>query len=162
MVAKMIETLEGFCVVIHEMDADQFKCKLDVLQQASIGEHTRHIIECYQELLKGYEEGRICYDDRKREVQLQSNPDAACQAIKEIINLMTLPDKDLMLKTSHLGHPSELRTTYYRELLYNFEHMIHHQALIRIGMNKMCLNTKLENSFGVAPATIAYRNHVYG
>ena len=36
------------------------------LSNASIGEHTRHVIELYQCLLAGYEKGEVNYDARKR------------------------------------------------------------------------------------------------
>jgi len=49
-----------------------------------------------------------------------------------------------------------IETNYYRELLYNLEHCIHHQALIRVALFQM-ENIKVNANFGVAPSTIEYR-----
>jgi hypothetical protein len=51
----------------------------------------------------------------------------------------------------------EIPTNFYRELLYNIEHCIHHQALIKVAFNEMKMSHLLNKNFGVAPSTIQYR-----
>jgi hypothetical protein len=43
------------------------------LSSATIGEHTRHVIEMFQCLLNNYESGVVNYDERARDIVLQTD-----------------------------------------------------------------------------------------
>ncbi|HEX8061527.1 MAG TPA: hypothetical protein VF473_11360, partial [Cyclobacteriaceae bacterium] len=53
---------------------------------------------------------------------------------------------------------STVETTYYRELVYNLEHAVHHMAVIKIAIRSTTL-IDIPVDFGVAAATIKYRSH---
>jgi len=49
-----------------------------------------------------------------------------------------------------------VETNYYRELIYNLEHTIHHMALIKVGINEVsCI--AVPEGFGIATSTIKFR-----
>jgi hypothetical protein len=131
----------------------------DQLSDASIGQHTRHIIELYKELLTGYKTGNVNYDKRKRNKTIETDLPFAMECLDSLSKAINLPNKTLKLETA-LGNEHELviATDYHRELLYNLEHAIHHMALIRIGVRELTQVT-LPEHFGVAPATIQHRNN---
>ena len=52
--------------------------------------------------------------------------------------------------------PEKIETNYYREILYNLEHTIHHMALIRVGLGEIG-RILVDEDFGVAPSTIKFR-----
>lgn len=54
------------------------------------------------------------------------------------------------------GLTFRIQSNYYRELLYNLEHCIHHQALIKVAVLQF-ENVLLNENFGVARSTIEYR-----
>ena len=56
------------------------------LSNATIGEHTRHIIEMFQCLNAQYETGVVNYDQRQRNKLIQTNSEFAIAQIKEIQN----------------------------------------------------------------------------
>jgi hypothetical protein len=71
---------------------------------------------------------------------------------------------DLVLQQSYLNNNDEListATNFYREIMYNIEHAVHHQALIRIGIHALQPEISLPRAFGVADSTIQYRNKSY-
>lgn len=141
---------------LNKLNIDDYTFKLPILSSSSIGEHTRHIIELFQCLNKGYNVGIVNYDDRKRDLQLQNNLDFAMQTIAQLVSELNREDKILTLISTYDDSTLEISSTYNRELLYNLEHCIHHQAIIKIGLEKLNIEV-LDDSFGVAKSTLEYR-----
>lgn len=142
---------------IRQLDEHTYTTPIAVLSHATIGHHTRHTIELFECLIRGYDAGTVNYDLRQRNKQLESSPRFALGIIASHMDQISVPDKDLMLE-SGLGSEIILttHTTYYRELLYNLEHAVHHMAIIRIGIESLT-DLQLPESFGVAPSTMKYR-----
>jgi hypothetical protein len=130
-----------------------------MLFQATIGQHVRHIIELFICLNKGYETGFVNYDKRARDQRIETDKAFACDLLFEIAHNLDKPDKPLLLEANHHETSNEemiIATTYYREVLYNLEHTIHHMALIRIGIKEVS-NIELPSGYGVASSTIKYK-----
>ncbi|WP_320814948.1 DinB family protein [Flavobacterium sp.] len=126
------------------------------LSNATIGEHTRHIIEMYQSLLKSHITGIVNYDKRERNIAIQTNKNVALNAISAILENIELENIQMTLEQGVDIVTFQVQTNYYRELLYNLEHSIHHQALIKVAVLKN-KNIQLCSEFGVAKSTIEYR-----
>jgi hypothetical protein len=141
---------------ILRLSIQQYTEKQSILSQSSIGEHTRHIIELFQCLLHGYKTGLVNYDNRERNIRIQSDINYAVNCMVEIMQGCELPNKNLNLLATLENAEMPITTNYYRELYYNLEHCIHHQAIIKIGL--LCLGMHdIENNFGVAPSTVKYQ-----
>jgi hypothetical protein len=67
-----------------------------------------------------------------------------------------LPDKEMRMDNLLFEEIVTVNTNYYRELLYNMDHAIHHCALIRIGLMRFH-QVNIPNGFGIAPSTIRHR-----
>ncbi|TAH27292.1 MAG: DinB family protein [Cytophagales bacterium] len=141
---------------ISTLTYDEYNQSISLLSNSSIGEHTRHIIELFQQLLDGYEIGVIDYDKRKRNIEIQQSIDFAIECIANIISCVDKNNKVLVLKTLHNNKENQIATNYYRELIYNIEHCIHHQAIIKTAFLYLG-KTDLSENFGVAKSTIKYR-----
>jgi hypothetical protein len=142
-------------VLIQLSDKDFIK-PIKNLGNSSIGEHSRHIIELFQCLLTSYESELLNYDKRERNSDIQTNIKFANNAINVIIETIEKPNKKLIIEQIIEGESFNIETNYHRELLYNLEHCIHHQALIKVALYEID-NIKLNESFGVAPSTIEYK-----
>lgn len=130
---------------------------IPVLSGASIGAHTRHVIELFQELFSGYESGSVNYEERKRNYLIESNQHIAIEKLDELSSLLQKPDKSLQLIAEYGNDdPVAVATNYYRELIYNIEHAVHHMALIRVAIITET-NISLPDSFGVASSTLKFR-----
>lgn len=123
---------------------------------STIGEHIRHIVEMYQVLANAYASGSVDYDKRERNLLLQTNTGFALQAINTLMGDLEKPDKPLELVQTTGDGLFSIASNYRRELLYNLEHSIHHQALIKVAV-RHCQATVGQN-FGVAKSTIEHRN----
>lgn len=140
-----------------------YQAPLDILSGATIGQHTRHIIEFYNCLLEQYSESNIpviSYALRKRDFLIESAPDHALQLVNEICDRLTEvnPETNCMLDCAEHGQENLLvPSTIGRELIYTIEHTIHHLAIVKIALKTIAPSIVLPEHFGVAPSTIRYR-----
>jgi hypothetical protein len=145
--------------VLENLSDNQYASPVELLSGATIGQHIRHIVEFFQELDKGYESGTVNYDRRSRSLVLEVSRFLAICQLLEMLHSVDRPDKELVLM-AHLtagdAEPVVIRTNYSRELLYNMEHIVHHMALLRIGIT-VVTKMSLPPQFGVAASTLQYR-----
>jgi hypothetical protein len=143
--------------LLNQLPENEYSKPCFELSGATIGEHTRHIVEMFQCLNRNYDSGLVNYDKRNRNVLIQTNTDFAIQMILDIKNEITKENKNLELQQMIDGVAIKIESNYHRELLYNLEHCIHHQALIKVAVLK-CESVAVNENFGVARSTIEYRN----
>jgi len=151
--------LEQIAFVLDRLTDEQYTRPVNVLSMSSIGQHTRHILEFFIELDKGYHSNIVDYDKRVRNRQIETDIAYAGNTIQEIISGIDKPDKEILLHVAYgtgEGITQEVLTNYYRELVYNVEHMVHHMALVRIGVEAITEIT-IPAGFGVADSTLRYR-----
>lgn len=134
------------------------------LSGGTIGQHIRHILEFYVCLSEGYHKGMVNYDNRNRDLTLETSPKIAAERIDKLCDFILQIDLDRELKLEgNWNVQSDVSTivpsNYRRELAYNIEHSIHHQALIRVGLIIFGGNELVNSNFGIAPATIRYRSN---
>ncbi|WP_231465414.1 MULTISPECIES: hypothetical protein [unclassified Pedobacter] len=150
--------------VLEELSTEEFTCAIDVLSNSSIGQHTRHIIEFFIELNNGYDKGIVDYDQRKRSHSIESDNNYALEQLHFIASNLSKPNKNLILKADFECSDclieeisdTDIATNYFRELMYNLEHTVHHMALIRIGIKEVS-TIELPAQFGVAFSTLKFK-----
>ena len=173
-VRSILQQLTSTLIQLNEVE---YTMPLEILSNSSIGEHTRHIIELFEIPIQEYEKGIIDYDNRKRNVKIQTEIDFAIERINTILSeiekenkplevlvrfktMKTTNDKNAIksdgVNTFTNNQAESIQSNYIREILYNLEHCIHHQAIIKIGLKTLNKNIVDEN-FGVAKSTINYR-----
>ena len=144
---------------LNQLTNEEYMQPSRILLSATIGQHVRHIIELFQCLEKGYDEGIVNYEKRKRDYQIETNKELAATLLKAVYQNVERPNKEIVLEAADYCDTMEVASipsNYYRELAYNLEHTIHHMALIRVGVNEVS-SIELPDEFGVAYSTIKYR-----
>jgi hypothetical protein len=144
---------------LENLTDHQYTTPVSLLSGSTIGSHVRHLIEFYLELLKGYNNGSVNYDKRRRDHSIESHRRIAIGKLEEIGSGIIRPDKELVLAANFTAggdEPLEVRTNYFRELIYNLEHTVHHMALLRVGIGVVSSLT-LPPAFGVAMSTLKFR-----
>jgi hypothetical protein len=149
-------TLEDLRNLLYQLSDKDYVVPITYLGNSSVGSHVRHIIELFQCLLDSYEHGILNYDNRKRDKQIESELLFAVEVINSIINEIEKENKNLSLEQLISADCICIETNYFREVIYNLEHCIHHQALIKVAAYQL-ENINIKENFGVAPSTIEYR-----
>ena len=148
--------------LVRELSEQEISTKLEIISGSTIGMHIRHIIEFFDCFLIGVEQGRICYDDRKRELSLEKDKQYILNSIEEVIQkLNTIENKNIHLSVNYFmeGVTETIPTNVNRELVCNIEHAVHHMAIISIAMKHSFQYIDIPEFFGVAQSTIAHLKH---
>ena len=144
---------------LRQITNDEYKSPSCVLTNATIGHHVRHILELFVCLEQGYTIGVVNYEKRKRDYRIETDKEFALDLMMDVFNNLGKPNKDLILEAEDYYEAVQtvsVPSNYYRELVYNLEHTIHHMALIRVGINEVS-SVQLPEDFGVGYSTIKYR-----
>ena len=135
-------------------------------QRPSIGAHFRHVLDHYFAFLQGLTPGRIDYDQRERDPEIEADLQVARAAARRIeAALRELPAATLQspilvnvaIATESHGEQIWEPSTVQRELAFLLSHTVHHYALI--GLHARRHGIDLGEDFGVAPSTLEYRAH---
>ena len=151
---NIVHELSG---ALNKIDEQQYAMPLPLLSGASIGAHTRHIIEFFECLVDGYERLSVDYGSRPRNKTLETEKSSALHALINLCDKLPFEERLLFVKETPVnGFLPNVQSGYLRELLYAIEHAIHHMAIIKIGLRSFGIAA--EKDFGVAPSTIQHRN----
>ena len=155
-----VETLLRLKTVLAEID-QRLYTHVNVKGRASVGQHVRHTLEFYQCLFEA--QTAVNYDARKRDILIESSAEHASLVLNQIVGQLDAVKADFPLQTLAELPSASIETlsvgsSLSRELFYVLEHAIHHMALIRILIKDEQADFQLEDSFGVAYSTLAYRD----
>mgnify|MGYP005985460977 CR=1 FL=1 len=129
---------------------------------SSAGAHMRHIIDHYLALITGLPLGKVDYDVRHRNSNVELEPELALKKLAQISNwIKSLENTDLTraltLSTEISVHEQKVEsvpTSLARELVFAGSHAVHHYAMItQIAQQQEMV---LPSSFGIAPATATH------
>ncbi len=163
MINYCIANLNELRILLEKLSREQYTRPLKLLSGASIGQHVRHILEFYQAVTGGMEENLINYDARERDPALENNIDFTVREMEKISHWLGKAgnNRKVVLNGNFSSEGSTtlaIETSVYRELSYCYEHSIHHQALIKIGLKELQVEYYIDDNFGVAPATVRFKN----
>ena len=156
LIPSLHKALNELVSLLNQISNDDFTAPCKGLSNSTIGEHTRHIIEMFQCLENQYVDGVVNYDKRNRDYRIQSDTHFALQCIDDIKKQVEKDNKKLLLEQIVDEEELHIESNYFRELLYNLEHCIHHQALIKVAVLQL-EHLQIDADFGVARSTIEYR-----
>lgn len=160
---QLSHQLTSLSNLLLRLQDEQYTHTIEHLGNASIGGHTRHVIELLQCAIAGYHSGEVDYINRKRNVDIEKDRMLAVSMINQLLHNVKMPEKELSLFVEQMDDfkAYTVNTTFFREIVYNTEHTIHHLALIKVALIEMKLDM-VEDDFGVAYSTILYKASTSG
>ncbi len=131
--------------------------------RGSIGTHFRHTLDFAANFLNGVDVGKIDYNRRERDINVEQKSDSATARFKMVISeLNDLPagiaNKQVLvrLETNENadGDANWCISSVLRELEFLQSHTLHHYALIVAKLSR--LGVKVDKEFGVSPSTLEF------
>ena len=136
-----------------------YQKELKIISDASVGQHFRHIIEFYTCFTEAQQTNLVCYDERNRTYLWETSiieTLAILNELKSEINSIDM-NKIIQLRQNYFGESHLIKSTNQRELMYCFDHSVHHFALIKIAIETHFPTIKVPQNFGIASSTIAFQ-----
>jgi hypothetical protein len=152
--AQLTEQLKYLTKTLASIPPNKYTIPIKCLSGASIGGHSRHIVELLECIVKGYQTGTVDYINRERNLYLEQDIKAVLEKISFLENQLIKADKTLHLVCEG---EYEIVTNYFREIVYNTEHIIHHLAIIKAALIELNMSDCIDENFGVAYSTIQYK-----
>lgn len=145
--------------LIAQLSDDEYTRGLDVFSGASVGQHTRHILEFYQCILQCGDHTTLNYDERCRDPHIETSTSFSLSVIDHLFAELNtgVADKEIMVCGELGGSFNKVGSTIFRELLYAIEHAVHHMAILKIGVITNFTHLTIAPNFGVAESTIKYK-----
>lgn len=155
---RMISLLEA-------LDNQTYAQPLEIFKGSSIGQHFRHILDFYLCLIKGINAGTVDYANRDRNPLAESDVQYTKQAFYEVSEAIEQFTEAQNIKvrgdfSAHDIERPELLSSIGREMMFAYDHAIHHLAMIKIGIDIVMPQLNIDNNIGVAPSTIQYRDRI--
>ncbi|MEM9556827.1 MAG: DinB family protein [Acidobacteriota bacterium] len=162
-----IHFLEQGLALLGALDDRRFTAVVQRGQGAA-GAHLRHVIDYYRCFLRGLDDGRLDYDARSRDRDVETERTAAAAAIGSVVERLGALDpavfgRELEVKVDAAAwndHELRTRSTVGRELQFLLSHTVHHYALIAMILRLQDFDPGAE--FGVAPSTLEHRESLEG
>ncbi len=152
-------------VILKQVKQEDYR-KILPSYGASIGQHTRHMIEFYLCLFEGFTTGKVNYDLRNRNSDIEDHPVFAIEQVQEIGRKIRSADNDqpIMLELNYdiiNNENTQVKSSFSRELVYNIEHSIHHMAIIKTMMIDHFSYIAIPENYGIALSTLRHRNNAF-
>ena len=153
---------QGISLLLSITD-DQYSFNNGKYFKSGIGRHFRHIIEHYLSLINGYTD-KVNYDDRERDLKLETNRKFAISMMRTIIDSIEvfgdksdLIEKQIEVMSNEGGGEGDSPwsvSSIRRELQFLVSHTVHHYALISLILKTV--DVSVPEDFGIAPSTLKH------
>lgn len=159
---QLLKQLSHQLTSLSKEQSDIFGSINAEISKASIGQHTRHVIDFYDAFTLGLTRNFIDYDLRNRltvfEVDINAAIDKLNSIIESLYELAAYSNRPISVRNaiSTLQSTPKVDSSTSRELLFLHGHATHHLAIIAI-LIRTC-HIDIDEDFGKAPSTITYEN----
>ncbi len=149
--------------VISQLEPEEYRKPLPEFEHNSLGRHFRHILEFFQCLEAGAGAGTIDYATRNRNPLYENHPNIALAAFEAFSVAVAVIDPSVPVRVrAEFGSDNRpsYDSTVGREMLFVYDHAIHHLAIVKIGLHCCFPHIQVEKDLGVSPSTIKARTKV--
>lgn len=148
--------------ILNKITDTHYAQSLDIFNGSTVGQHFRHILDFYNCVLVGAQNGELNYSLRDRSPSIENNTELAKNSFLHLQqNIDALSDDTSLSVVTDFHTDSQkqnvtVQSSVGRELMYAYDHAIHHMAIIKIGIRENFEYIGIDEQIGVAPSTIKH------
>lgn len=156
------DVLEQGCTFLDRVTDEIYARQMVGPFAAPLGAHYRHVLDHFLCLTEGIRTGRVNYDQRRRNPQLESSVAYARFVTEGLIDELGGLSREVLQRDCIVtysvgygdGDAEPVRSNLAREVMFCVGHAIHHYALLKL----LCAGegVNLPYEFGVAPSTLKH------
>lgn len=153
------QILDQLNSILSQLDDYKYTKELPILNNQTIGKHSRHIIEFFQGLTNT--QNYICYDERIRDLKLETSIEYTLNTLDIIKTKIEDLDFEQKIEFKQLINTNlfTTETTIGREMIYCIDHGIHHFAIIKIALKDSFPSININEDFGIAYSTLNFQKN---
>ena len=156
------DVLRQGCTFLDRVSDEVYSRRLEGAFAASLGAHYRHVLDHFLCLAEGIRTGRVNYDQRRRNPQLENSVRCARLVTEGLIDELGGLSHEVLGRECIVsysvgygeGEAEPVRSNLAREVMFCVGHAIHHYAILRLLCAGVGVNLPYE--FGVAPSTLKH------
>jgi uncharacterized damage-inducible protein DinB len=155
--------LEQGIALLEQIDDTLYTRVDEQIFRTCVGTHMRHLLDFYGSFFAGLPTGRIDYDNRSRDTNLERDRHAALERLRMIataLDQLAITDGAMPLQarqdsSAEASDPAAWgQSSFIREMQALVSHTIHHYALIAVLLRRHGYEPSPD--FGVAPSTLLH------
>lgn len=153
-IAQLIDQIRG---LLQQLEASEYQRTLPEYRGSTLGQHFRHMLEFFQCLEASEASGTVDYAARPRNPIFEQIPAAADEAFARLGAALLRMDAGRMVSVlAELGASERpaFASSMGRELVFAYDHAIHHLAIIRMGLSAHFPHIRVEEHLGISPSTL--------
>lgn len=157
-----IQLIDSIINTIEAIDVEQYNMPLAVYNGSTFGKHFRHIYDFFQCLVLQSGNPSVDYCERCRDENIEESKSHAVSSFIALKAEMALLDesKEIIVHADfeiEEGIRPRVKTSIGREVMYAYDHAVHHLAIIKIGLKEVAPQTVIDQNMGVAASTIRHQ-----
>ena len=151
-----IHLLEQGLSLLARIEDRHYQAVDEALFKYGAGRHVRHLLDSYRSFFDGMETGRVDFDRREREEEIERLRSAGMARMERVIEQLRGIGASSAEKRLQVRQDSPLwaASSMERELQFLISHTVHHYALIAMILRFQ--GVEPGDEFGVAPSTLQY------
>ena len=161
-VQELIDQIVDTIQIIPPAD---FGKPMEIFNGSTLGKHFRHIHDFFSCLVEQCHQESLDYAHRLRDPDLESQKDVALSAFRALKPRLAELDEDRSISVYadfqlEEGKRPRVNTTFGRELMYGYDHAVHHLAIVKIGLKSLDPTLPIHDELGVAASTIKHQHAI--
>ena len=160
-----IQLIDEIISTIEVIPHSDYAKSLEVFNQSTLGKHFRHIYDFFHCLVDQCSCQEVDYALRKRDSDIETDPVYVVSKFKDLKSQLNLLDESTVIDV-HAdfqlmgGLRPKVQSTIGRELMYAYDHAVHHLAIVKIGIKALNKDLPVNKHLGVAASTIMHQYEI--
>lgn len=156
-----LQLIDEIIETLNIIPTEAYAASLEVFEGSTLGKHFRHIHDFFNCLITQCEHEHVDYAKRKRDETIEGQKDSAITHFSHLKSSINKLDESRVLKvyadfTLDDGSRPAVQTTIGRELMYAYDHAVHHLAIVKIGLQSIDPMLPFKKDLGVAASTTSH------